>query len=85
MSNTKFFNDPVTVKATFDADGQVTPTWLTWRNEDVRIVSVGRQWETPEGRHVLVEAATGTRYELQLSKSDLIWRLKQNWANQLAA
>ena len=85
MASTHYFDDPVSVTASIDSKGRVTPSSLIWRGQEERIVSVGRQWETETGRHVLVEAATGNRYELQLCKADLIWRLKQNWANQMAA
>ena len=81
----EFFNDPIAVTAEISLDGQTRPTQLTWRGQKVSLVAVGRQWESESGRHVLVEASNGARFELQLSRSDLVWYLKQMWPIALAA
>lgn len=85
MTNTEFYDDPVTVTATIDHRGNTHPTGFSWRGRLQTLVTVGRQWDTENGRHILVEASDGVRYELQLSRADLIWRLKRAWPLQMAA
>jgi hypothetical protein len=83
MANEEFFNDPVTVTASIDDTGHIIPNSLTWQERHYTLIAVGRQWEADDGRYVLVEAGDGTRFELQLSRQDLLWRLRRVWRGQL--
>ena len=71
-------------------DGQA-PTNTQQSKENSQNASFGElleflgQWETDDGRHVLVEAAGGTRFELQLTRTDLLWRLLRTWPEELLA
>ena len=85
MTEQKFFDEPVTVTAQIDHTGHVTPSSLTWGEHDYQLISIGRQWESEEGRHVLVEAAGGNRFEIQLSRQDLLWRLCRSWTEEMTA
>jgi hypothetical protein len=85
MTNMTFFNDPITVAASIDDTGQVTPQSFIWQERLYKVIAVGRQWETDEGRHVLVESASGARFELQLARADLLWRLKRAWQEDFLA
>ena len=85
MTIEQFPDQVVTVGATIDNHGHTTPTDLTLQGKTHSIISVGRQWETEEGRHILVEAANGERYELQLSRINLVWRIKRVWRAEMAA
>lgn len=85
MTNTEFYDDPVAVTATIDQFGNTKPTAISWQGRSQRLVTVGRQWNTENGRHILVEASDGIRYELLLSRADLIWRLKRAWPLEMAA
>ncbi len=85
MATMEFLDDPVAVLAAIDNQGHTRPHQLSWRGVDYTLISVGRQWDTENGRHVLVEAGNGARFELQLSRSDLRWRLKRRWWVELAA
>jgi hypothetical protein len=85
MTQTKFFDEPIAVTASVDQTGQTTPVSLTWQAKDYSITVVGRQWDAADGRHVLVESATGDRFEIQLSREDLLWRLKRSWSEEMAA
>jgi hypothetical protein len=82
MIKETFFNDPVVVTASIDHQGQTTPKTVTWQGRRYTLIVVGRQWDTDEGRHILVESATGERFELQLSRADLVWRLKRAWQGE---
>lgn len=79
MSQPQFFNDPITVEALIDPQGMISPRRMEWQGRPYTVVTVGRQWSSDEGRHLLIETAGGDRFELQLSRQDLIWRLKRGW------
>jgi hypothetical protein len=81
----QFLDEPVTVVASIDSQGHTIPTQLNWGKIKFSLVTVGRQWDEDSGRHILVEASDGTRFELQLSRSDLCWRLKRQWPLEMAA
>ena len=84
MADTKFFNEAITVTASIDPDGQTIPKVLSWQGENYTLTAVGRQWEADDGRHVLVEAANGDRFEIQLSREDLLWYMRRAWQEELA-
>lgn len=81
----QFLDETVVVLASIDEQGHTHPKQLTWRGSELTLVSLGRQWDTENGRHVLVEASDGTRFELLLTRSDLRWRLKRQWPLEMAA
>jgi len=83
MADTKFFNEAITVTASIDRDGQTNPKSFSWQGQNYVLISVGRQWEADDGRHVLVEAANGDRFEIQLSREDLVWYLRRAWQEEL--
>ena len=83
MSEMEWLDEPAGVVAISDAQGRITPRQLMWRDHDYTIISVGRQWDGTAGRHVLVEAAGGTRFELQLRRDDLTWRVRRVWWGQV--
>jgi hypothetical protein len=85
MAETAFYNDLITVSASMDEAGQIAPHSFTWQGKLYKLTTVGRQWETDEGRHILVESATGDRFELQLAKADLLWRLRRAWQEKFLA
>ena len=84
MADTKFFNEPIMVTASIGRDGQTIPKSLGWHGENHTLIAVGRQWEADDGRHVLVEAANGDRFEIQLSREDLVWYMRRAWQEELA-
>lgn len=85
MTNLEYFDDLVSVTAVMKADGDLIVQKVTWRNHRYTITTTGRQWDEEAGRSVLAEASDGTRLELQLSRQDLVWRVKRAWREQLAA
>jgi hypothetical protein len=82
MAKETFLNDPIIVTAAIDQQGQTTPKAFTWQGKSYTLTAVGRQWDTDEGRHILVESANGDCFELQLSRADLVWRLKRAWQGE---
>jgi hypothetical protein len=85
MTETAYFDDIITVTASIDHQGQIMPQGFIWQGKQQTITSAGRQWETDQGRHILVEAANGDRFELLLSRDDLLWRLKRAWQAEFLA
>ena len=84
MINTEFFDDPVSVTVSVDAQGQTTFQSISWQEQRYPIVTVGRQWDDEDGRHVMAEAVDGTRFELQLRRENLIWYVRKVWRGQAA-
>ncbi|MBE7550823.1 MAG: hypothetical protein HS126_07070 [Anaerolineales bacterium] len=85
MTNEEFLDEPVRVVAAMDGEGKLDPQRVTWQRRKYRITAVGRQWDEADGRHVLIEAADGTRFELQLRREDFAWRVKRVWRTFAAA
>jgi hypothetical protein len=68
-----------------DGQGQTTIRTFNWREQQFTVVTMGRQWDDEAGRHLMVEAADGTRFELLLRRRDLIWSVQKVWRAQIAA
>jgi hypothetical protein len=83
-NNMEYLDQPASVTAMMKDDGDLTIQKVTWQRRRYSIVATGRQWDEAEGRSVLVEANDGTRFELQLSRGDLRWRIKRMWQEQQA-
>ena len=81
----KIFDEPIDVTASIDPEGRITPQRFTWQGKPHTVVSVGRQWTSEEGRHVLVMTGDGSRFELQLSRQSLVWYLRRAWQAEIWA
>lgn len=85
MADTEFFDDPISVTAALDNQGRAGLQRLTWQEQPYTIVSTGRQWDEADGRHIMAEAADGTRFEIVLQREDLIWHVRKVWRGQMTA
>jgi hypothetical protein len=83
--NTEFFNDPVGLLCSFDARGEVNLQSIIWQERTYMIVAAGRQWTDEVGRYVLAESTDGTRFEIELARADLLWRVKKVWRSDWVA
>ena len=81
--NTEFFNDSISLTGSFNEQGQISVQNIVWQERSYTIVTVGRQWMDEAGRHVMAEGADSTRFELELSRDDLIWRVKKVWRSPM--
>ncbi|MDM8526943.1 hypothetical protein QUF58_01920 [Anaerolineales bacterium HSG24] len=81
----EYFDDPIMVNGSVATDGELDVDQLTWQEQTYSIISIGRQWDTETGRHVLVEAVGNIRFEVALERSSLTWRLKRVWRSQAMA
>ncbi len=85
MVDVEFFDEPVRVIASVDDQGRTVLQSLTWQERQYTIVAVGRQWDQEDGRHIMVEAADGTRFELHLRRENLIWHVRKVWPGPMVA
>lgn len=83
MTNEKFYDDSIGLTVSANHEGELTPISFNWQGKQHTVTSVGRQWTSDEGRHVLVMTAAGSRFELQLSRQDLAWYLKRAWEEDI--
>ena len=81
--NEKIYDEPIEVTASIDSKGQIAPQRFIWQGKSHSVVSVGRQWTSEEGRHVLVMTGDGSRFELQLSRQSLVWYLRRAWQPEI--
>ena len=79
MDNVWNGDETVAVEARFLPDEEIRPTAFTWRGRRRRVVGLGRQWDEADGRHVLIEATDGGRFELCLTSTENRWRLLRAW------
>jgi hypothetical protein len=82
---TEFYFEPVSITGGMTAQGEVSISDVTWRGQRYPIVALGRQWTEEDGRHVLVEAVGGARFELQLHREELTWYVRRVWRTAAAA
>lgn len=63
----------IEITTRFSAEGALIPLDFTLREEKVPVFNIGRQWETKEGRHILVMDARENTYHLFFKLADLSW------------
>jgi hypothetical protein len=65
--------EKIEITTRFRADGSLVPLEFTAENRTIRVLDVGRQWETEGGRHLLVMDTQQNTYHLFFQLSDLGW------------
>lgn len=85
MNHEEFFDEPASVTVEINDEGILNPQRVAWQGHKYKVTAVGRQWDEADGRHVLVEAVGGTRFELQLRREDFAWRVRRVWRTVEAA
>ena len=79
MEDAWFGNEAAAVEARFLPDGEIRPSAFTWRGLRRTVTGLGRQWDDDDGRHILVVAADGSRFELCLCTIQNSWRVLRAW------
>jgi len=46
--------EEIEVTARFDSQGKITPLSFVWRGQGTLVDSIGRQWDSQDGTHLLV-------------------------------
>lgn len=67
--------EAIEVTAHFDKDGKVIPLHLVWRGQRYTIDNIGRQWQAPDGLHILGMAPSGRMFELVFVSAENRWLL----------
>jgi hypothetical protein len=83
--DTEFFDDPIRLTCSVDEQGEINVQSIIWQERSYTIVTVGRQWVDEAGRHAMIEGADRTRFEIELSRDDLLWRVKKVWRGPMMA
>ncbi|MCG3158858.1 MAG: hypothetical protein DKINENOH_05502 [bacterium] len=73
-------NEPITVRAVFNAHGEIEPSQFDWRGKIYAISHVYTGWNAPglsqvPEHHLTVAAGGDDTYELVFSPDSLKWRL----------
>jgi hypothetical protein len=63
----------IEVTTRFQEDGSLTPIEFSAAGTTVKVRDVGRQWDSEDGRHVLVMDHQNKVYHLLFQLSDLNW------------
>jgi hypothetical protein len=72
-------DDPLAVETRLLEGGKLEPTAFQWRGQRWTITGLGREWDEPDGRHMLVLVSDGSRFELCLTSDGSSWRLRRAW------
>lgn len=70
--------EKIEVTAQFKSDGSLIPIEFIIDNEPIRVLDVGRQWETEDGKHILVMDYQNHAHHLLFQGKDLTWYLVQD-------
>ena len=65
----------IDITTRFKPDGSLIPIEFIIENEPVRILDVGRQWDSDDGKHILVMDFQSQSYHLFFQLHDLSWYL----------
>lgn len=69
--------ESINVLAKFDAQNQIRPVKIIWRDQTYPILSTGRRWADELGQHILVMLPGDHAYELIYTPSGEVWHLRQ--------
>ncbi len=67
--------EQIDITTRFLRDGSLVPIDFSLEDQTVQILNIGRQWETEDGRHMLVMDYSKNTYHLFFQLSDLSWYL----------
>jgi hypothetical protein len=67
--------EKIDITTRFMRDGSLVPIDFSLEDQTVQILNIGRQWETDDGKHILVMDYGQNTYHLFFQLSDLSWYL----------
>ena len=67
--------EKIEITTKFKRDGSLIPLEFNINDETVWILDVGRQWESDDGKHILVMDFQGQTYHLIFQLQDMSWYL----------
>ena len=67
--------EQIDITTRFSREGKLIPLEFTLMDKRIRILNIGRQWETEDGKHILVMDAQENTYHLFFALADMKWYL----------
>jgi hypothetical protein len=67
--------EQIDITTRFSREGKLIPLEFTLGEKKIGILNIGRQWETEDGKHILVMDARENTYHLFFALADLNWYL----------
>lgn len=67
--------EEIEVTTRFDPQGKIIPLNFVWRGQETHIDSIGRQWDSHDGSHLLVMDRGGHTYHLVYQANTPKWYL----------
>jgi hypothetical protein len=65
--------EKIDITTRFTTNGKLMPIEFQTESGQVTVLDIGRQWETPQGKHLLVMDAARNTYHLFFQLNDLSW------------
>jgi hypothetical protein len=75
--------EKITVTATFDSQGNITPLAIERQGKSIQVLSTGREWLDKEGHHILVMLTENEVSHLVFAEG--IWYLMPHERNRKMA
>jgi len=67
--------EQIDITTRFNKEGKLTPLEFTLGEDRIPVLDIGRQWDTEEGKHILVMDPQQNTYHLFFSLADMSWYL----------
>ena len=67
--------EQIDITTRFSREGKLIPLEFTLGDKKIRILDIGRQWETEDGKHILVMDGQENTYHLFFALADMRWYL----------
>ena len=65
--------EKIDITTRFSREGKLIPLEITLGDEVIGILNIGRQWDTDDGKHILVMDYQENTYHLFFKIADLSW------------
>lgn len=65
--------EKIEITTRFNREGKLIPLEFTLGDDQIRVLNIGRQWETEGGKHILVMDHQENTYHLFFDLTDLSW------------
>ena len=70
--------EKIEITTRFKRDGSLIPIEFSLEDQNILILNVGRQWDSEDGKHILVMDFRENTYHLFFQLSDLSWYLMRD-------
>lgn len=65
--------EKIEITTRFNREGKLIPLEFILGDDQIRVLNIGRQWETEGGKHILVMDHQENTYHLFFDLTDLSW------------